>query len=98
MRPLAWESWHCRRRGRSRRRLVSRARASRRIGTVSTPRMAASSASRSTCVTRQSERGRGFPSASGGGGGVQEVLGGIVDQQGQDEVGEQPAAGEGLAL
>src|SRR3712207_8929653 len=63
--------------------------------TLNTPRTAARSASRRVCVTRQSEVER---RCVGPGGKVQERPGGVLDQQGQDEVREQPAAGEGRAL
>src|SRR5215212_10966544 len=68
-----------------------------KAATLNTPRTAASSASRSICVTRQSEVQRRCAGV-GPGGKVQERPGGVLDQQGQDEVGEQPAAGERLAL
>ena len=48
---------------------------------------------------RQSETGRGCPEVPGrGGGNGQEILAGILDQQGENEMREQPAAGERLAL
>ncbi len=47
---------------------------------------------------RQSETGRGCPEVPGrGGGNGQEILGGVVDQQGEDEMREQPAPRERLA-
>src|SRR3712207_5589251 len=47
---------------------------------------------------RQSGTGRGCPEIScRRGGNGQEILGGILDQQGEDEVGEQPTAGERFA-
>src|ERR671913_1576615 len=65
--------------------------------TLNTPRTAVRSASRSACVTRQSEVERRCVGV-GPGGKVQERPGGVLDQQGQNEVREQPAAGEGRAL
>src|SRR3712207_9547864 len=63
--------------------------------TLNTPRTAVRSALRRVCVTRQSEVER---RCVGPGGKVQERPGGVLDQQGQNEVGEQPTAGEGRAL
>src|SRR3712207_1978710 len=68
------------------------------MAAVSTPRAAARKASRSACTMRQGEAGRGsLEVSSRGGGNGQEVLGGVLDQQGEDEVGEQPTAGERFA-
>ncbi len=71
--------------------------AASRAATLNTPRTAVRSAPRSICVARQSEVERRCVGV-GPGGEVQERPGGVLDQQGEDEVGEQPSAGERLAL